>query len=311
MIVKIVEKPGSRHMGVDLTKRDYSYVLTCVSNNGNEDVQTILRAIGIRTGAPYINRSMIDAESGCVGVDVDRVDKKVWEATVRHSTEKPTPVNVAKKGKDPEKPLTWPVEIHWSGRMIETYPNFDATQPKGLPFVNSAGDTIRDRQPTELWHAIVTLSRMEATYNPVYAAKFAGKINSSNWFACPKYTAKCGWVGADLTYIEAIDKYFWKVTYPFEIAPEGWRPRRSQPNHPLLIADRGRRCKLSPSQGGSAAEPDKLYLTRDDNGVATGDEAFLDGAGYQLKVDLKNGRLPVMIEHEYYEQIDFNVLRLP
>ena len=309
MITRVVEKPGSRRSSFNKTGREYSYVLTLVSNNGKEDENSLLLASRVNTGAPYVNRSFIDATAGCLGVEFERIDKTVWEGTVRYSSEKKS----ASGGKSPkeqnhDKPLMWPTEIHWSGRMIETYGNYDV---KGKPFVNTVGDALKDRPPAELWHAVVSLTRYESKYNPVYASKFAGKINSNMWFACPMYTAKCGWPEAVLTWVDAAERYYWKVTYNFEIAPEGWRPSRK--DHPLLVANRGRRCRLSPSQGGDASDSNKLFLTKDANGVATGDEAFLDSAGYQLtpRLSEESPTNPHMLVFTFYDTIDFNALKLP
>lgn len=309
MITRLKEKPGSRHATEAIDGNEYEYVLTALSNTGLEDENTIYATAGVpRLGQVYVNRSRIEASAPCIERTVERVDRLVWEVRCRFSS-KVSSQQGKNLRKDPDKPLTWPVEIHWSGKRIEVNYNFDI---KGNPFVNSCGDALKNVPSRSIYHAVVTLARMEAAYNPVFASEFAGKVNSSTWFACPANTALCEWPEATLTYFENIDRYFWKIAYSFEIAPEGWNSQPGLTRHPYAVADRGRQCFASQSAG----LPAKTKIpTTDDLGNPTGDDAFLDGYGYQYTVDLATGKLPKVVwpnggPFKFFDYANFNQLGL-
>jgi hypothetical protein len=194
----------------------------------------------------------------------------------------------------------------WTGKPVQIYTEFDVD---GNPYVNTAGDRLRDAPPITIYHAMVSLTRFERQYNPVKAASYAGTVNGTNWFACPYGTAKMEWPDATLTWIQEMKPpgYLWRITYKFEIAPEGWLPTKSIYNQ-SQFADRGRRCFKSVSEGG---EEGKLYPARNDDGTASGDEVFLDGHGYEYTVNYRERKLPIMLPFKQYYLSDFNSLGLP
>lgn len=302
MITRCVEKPGTRKKTVDADGVDYEYVLSITTNSDNDDENTILNYWAVpRYASPYINKTVIDASALMLAYSVDAVGYRQWEMTCRFTSR----LGGAKKLEDDkEEPTQWPTEIHWSSKRIETFPPTDVN---GDAIVNSAGDSFRNPPAIEIYHAIVKLTRYEPTYNPVRFMKFAGKINSTNWFACHPYTAKMEWPEADLTYIEKLDRYVWKISYGFEIAPEGWFPKKENKSScSSWVADRG------PRWWSTACE--RYFLMTDGDDVHTGGEDFLDGKGRPLYTeDHKPGQAitPVMLPFYLYTSIDFNQLRLP
>lgn len=304
-LISIKEKPGSRRGTVGKDGREYEFTMIVVSDTGVEDENTITNRIGIFRGDAYVNGGVVDLLSRCATVEVRRVEKKVWEVDYRYSMLSRTkPAQDKNPKQDPDKPLTWPVEVQWSGKLIEFYGNYDVN---GKAFVNTAGDPLKDVPPTYLPHGIVTFTRYEMYYNPVAAMGYAGRVNSATWFQCPPYTAKMDWPAATLEWIETINEYYWKITYNIEIAPEGWCPSQLSDeqlvNHPLAVVDLGRRSK-------NRENGNKIELNRDANGVLTGDEDFLDGYGYQLEKPEGQIVQPKFLRFDFFRFADFNSLNL-
>lgn len=309
MITRLKEKPSTRRKTRDLAEREYEYVLLAISNNPNDTSSVIEAWPGVpRIGSPYIEGTIIDSGAQCRHIEVQKADPwiqgsgqvgYVWEILCRFSTRleegggnKPKPAD----------PFRWPTEISWRSKRIEVFTDFDATGK--TPLVNSAGDPFKKPPGIGVYHAIVTLSRYEAVYNPVRAMQFAGKVNSTTWFACPPYTALCEFPEATLTLVE--NRYLWKISYSFEIAEERWLPYE-HPYNQSYILDHGMRAFTDRI----AEIKNKPVPVRDALDNLMSEPAWLDGRGYQKELaDLPGGR-PVKLDFQFYKTIDFNQLRLP
>lgn len=312
MIVRVKEKPGTRRKTRDLEVREYEYVLQATSNSPNDTSSVVETAAGVpRIGSPYIEGTIIDGGAQCRHLEIQKADPwiqtsgrvgYVWEVMCRFST-KLEEGGGGGKPKQPD-PLRWPTEIHWTKKRIEVYTNFDISGKK--PQINSAGDPVTDQKPIGIYHAILNLTRYETQYNPVRAMEFAGKVNSTTWFACPPYTALCEFPEADLVFVENINRYLWKISYSFEIAPERWLPYDHPYNQSYLL-DRGRRA-FHDAWEWMKDEPTSI---RDKLGNITGETVWLNGRGYQAELKDLPGKQPVKLAFKFYETIDFNQLRLP
>jgi len=312
VITRIVEKPGSFRKTRNGAEREYEYTLLVTTNSPNDTESVIENDPRIpHIGSPYVSKSYIDASAVCLENGIAKGDAwlrngvvagYVWEVSVKHTTRK-TESSGKPIGKEPKNPLRWPTEINWSGKPVEKNFGKDAY---GTLLVNSAGDRLRDVPPVVTYHALVSLTRYEARYNPVRAMQFAGKINATTWFACPPHTAKMEWPAAQLVWIEDADIYVWRITYSFEInpdGPDGWMITE--------VPDVGTMQLLSSGDPGFVAGQKKKTRVRDGLGEPTSEPQFLDGFGYQLANtqveagNIKYGR------YRFYKTIDFNQLGLP
>ena len=303
MITRIVEKPGSRRCTLTDTGRTYEYVLTVVLDSINDNENTIVRHPSVpRGGTPYVHGSVIDALAICNHIEPVHISRLVWEVTCRFSYEPEDKKN--NPGKDPNNnpdPFLRPTKIHWRSKRLEV---FQLADVKGKPFVNVPfGERFEEgTPPREIYHAIVTLTRNETAYNPSRAMEYAGKVNSSSWFAIPRYGAKCEFPEATLMYEQKINRWFWEISYSFEIAPELWVPTK--------IANRGRRSLVAAGVTVPGVNPAAVGAPDlDANGNPTGELMFLDAKG--KKINVSKGGKPFMLEFQMYDTIDFNQLNLP
>jgi len=298
MIIRNVEKSNSFRKRDGENGVEYEYVRTIVTNSASDDETVVSRVLpGNGEVFNYRGRQHV-----CDNTEISRVDRTVWEARIAFRPRQLSPVGKRDKGKDP---LRWPIEIEWRDKIIETYPLVDA---RGRPFLNSAGDMLKDRPPFEISHAILTITRYEASYSVAVAMKYANKVNGSNWYGLYPASAKMFFPESVLTWVEEAGRYYWKVSYRFEIAPEGWWP-----NTP----DFGKRCLVNEtfvSASGVESKTGKRVKAscKDELGENTSDGEFLDGNGGQLSFEkVRKGNIQyISPSFVNFETADFNQLRL-
>jgi hypothetical protein len=295
MITRNVQKPASFRKRDSSNGVEYEYTRTIVVNSPNDNELTIARVVPTKNSL-FVYRGQTQI---CTDLETSQVERLVWEARVTFA-----PYNLATKPPQPKDPIRWPVEIEWDDRVIETYPLVDLDNQ---PYINSAGDPLKDRPAEEISHPILTITRWQSTYSALQMANFANRMNSSAWYACPPKTAKCFFPRAALTWVEDAKGYFWKVTYKFEIAPETWVPK---------IADMGKRCLVDETftsmSGGEHKTGKKVKAScRDAMGEPSQDGEFLDGKGGQLDFEkVKKGAVEWIPPHRNLKMADFNQLRL-
>jgi hypothetical protein len=301
MIVRNVEKPGSFRKIESQNGIQYEYVRIVTVSKVTDNDKTVAAGLPKR-GSVFSRNGSSNGNYVCDEVEVNRVEKQVYEVRLLYVPKEIYLPKVSTPAS--EEPTRWPTEIEWSDRIIEKSTLADAN---GKLYVNSAGDKLKDTPPKEISHAIVTFSRYEANYDPTVALQYANKVNSTRWYACPAGTAKCFFPRAALTLFENLNRYYWKVTYRFEVAPEGWLTK---------LADFGKNYLVDEtfmSMSGCTAKTGGKTKTscRDELGNPTQDGEFLDGKGGQLSFgEVKKGSI-VYLDFTNYLTIDFNRLRLP
>lgn len=309
MIIRCVEKPDSRVKRENASETTYEYTLTLVSNSVKDTEATVRAYPGVpRRGSPYVFGSSANGTALCYEIEIRRTDHVTWEAACRYST-KIEPLPPPQGGSDI---LLAPTKVHWSGKEVEgvSVVGWDEDGVKPKPFLNSFGDMMKGAPIPKWQHGLVTFTRNESLYNPSRAIYFAGKINSLPWLGCKRNTAKCSFPEGDgPLWDEKKKRWYWTIVYSFEIAPESWT---------VYIPDRGKMYIRTESavdaQGnvipGQAAQ-DVKCVARDDFGVPTGEDVWLDGEGGKLRNDyVKAGKL-FPLKWGGGQFADFNQLRLP
>jgi len=304
MITRIVDKPGSARVVLENGEAIAEVTQTIQCNSARDSEQTIVRSGRV----PRENQRF--RNGWCQSSEVQRVDGTVWENVVRYKLSptfappsKPPESPNTNNPNDPSNPLNQPTEIRWSSKRLEKYTGKDAD---GKAILNSAGEPLQDAPPLEIYHAVVTLTRTEHSYEPGKLGFYAGTVNLKKWFLCNPGTAKAEWPEATLINDGNGNPIGWRVSYSFEIAPEGWNP--------IKIPDRGHFVKkeVSPGEEGNYTLGKTQKLTASDaNGVATGELIFLDGKGQALPQKRIDARNPVLLSFNMYQYTDFNQLGLP
>jgi len=300
MIVRNVEEPGSFRKTVTDDSVEYEYVRTIHVNSTSDSENTIANAVA-KKGDVYSRKGVVNAHALCDTVEISKTERLVYSARV-HFTQKTSSTNdVPTKDKEPD-PVRWPTEIEWRRKDVEVHERADA---KGKPYITQGrprvplNELLKDAPPKQLCHAILTFTRMQASYSPVQMIRYANKVNGSPWYSCPKYTAKCLMPEAVMQWSEEMGRYYWKVTYVFEIAPEGWQ---------VKLANFGKKCIV----WSSAAHRYVTTDCRDDLGQPMTDGQFLDELGGQLSLDqIGQGKIYYLPEFYPYYTANFALLGLP
>jgi hypothetical protein len=298
VITRNIEVPGSYRKTTAESGKEYEYTRRITVNTVADDERTIEGVIP-QYGDVFTFRGR---QQFCTGSEISRADRLVWDARISFA-----PLTVIPDKPKEKDPIRWPIDIKWGSRTIQAYPPVDI---KGRPYINSAGDRLKDRPPVEIIHPTLTITRYEVAFNAARMLNnFAGRINSTPWYACAPGTAKLFFPDAGTEYIEAMKRYYWKVPYVFEIAPEGWD---------IEIGDIGKQCLVDETfmsgSGQSSKTGKKIKVScKDEAGLPSQEDQFLDGKGGQMSFDdVRKGKLYyIKPKREGHKQADFNQLRLP
>lgn len=300
MITRNVIKPGSFRKITTSDRVEYEYTRTVTVNNAKDNEDVIAKALPRQGGRfSWRNKAVV-----CDETEISRVDRLVWAARIRFSQVQATrfspAIPVAPK---PKNPLEWPVEIAWRNNLIDWWPPTDAN---GKPYLNSAGDPLKDVPPTQITHPILTMTRHQQKFVPGDMLRFANKLNSRSWFGIPAKAALCLFPDATLSWVEAAGGYVWRVTYMFEVALEGWDTK---------LADFGKRqlvegTFLSMDGTIKPSGTDIPVSLKDEHGQPLPDGDFLDGAGKQLPFGPGREKKIKYLYFQKYPRMDFHLLRL-
>jgi hypothetical protein len=274
--------------------RTYLRILQCLSNDPNDDSETVLSSVlsflGITQGA-----LAIIYECGN-GIDPFAYLKKI---TVRQDTQKKGEyVNwEARLDYDstlqqlPDNPLLRPTIVNGSSQMYQKAVEKDVN---GKAILNAAnkkleGIEIDDARPH------VTMTRNEVDYSWSYFANnLVNWVNSAPWYGCNAGQAKCMDVKGQGPNTEN-NVTFFTVTYEFQFRAEGWLGQ---------YQNRGR------YQIDGAPCIDKNNIKLDEPGFlyATGNNKGFQIPPAQVTTDIVDQNL-VKVQH--YFTTDFNELGLP
>lgn len=90
---------------------------------------------------------------------------------------------------------------------------------------NSAGDRFPEGIETQRFLPVLTITRPQATFDPLNAFSFMGTINSGSFYGAPQKTARCVDYSGTMAYLQNGSTY-WNVTYSFEFGffphGQGW-----------------------------------------------------------------------------------------
>lgn len=217
--------------------------------------------------------------------------------------------------KQDENPYLWTLTAEYSNRLrnnrtrvdyaFETYSEGLQYDLQGNAIVTSAGQPYQPVQEVERGRLVMTFTRLESGFSPVFAKLFLWKLNATPFLGLPTRSCLMADIRARDTG-EVIQQH--EVSYVVKVAdPYIADPPNRLPGFPgtLLGASGWDRRLLDQGSRQYNADASGWVQMFDDYGVAFENHA-LDGTGYQG--DPFN---PVYLTFQVYESADFSVLGLP
>ena len=203
---------------------------------------------------------------------------RLWTVTANYTTDAPTT-------QDDEDPLNQPRKVSWSSGSVSVVAERDRD---GKVIVNSAGDPFDPPIEIERPHAILVVSRNEASFSGTTIIQYKQKVNSAPFSIGGVGEIICSDINATTDEQNGIE--FWNVTYKFEYAPEGWQPE---------ILEQGLR---------QITATGSYETCKDDEGNDVTTPVLLNSAGKQILA--RDGTSSTFTKWNVYEEIDFNQLGL-
>lgn len=227
--------------------REYTRVFRVLTDNVLDGPLVVM----IGSGLPQVGNAYSEA-SGAVdlGARVTTVDPvqdqdnpKVWTVTIRYSTAPGPQASGSGSGgkgtkggsgtdpsEDSRNPLLRPAEVGWSFtryrkpvRKANLYAIGGAVNSAVdtvVPVVNSAGDPFVPIPEIDDSRLVLSVSRNEATFDPLVAIDYQDAVNSDGFLGAAKRTAKLN-LSAKRDWDKVIGPYY-KVQYEIEFRREGW-----------------------------------------------------------------------------------------
>lgn len=160
-----------------------------------------------------------------------------------------------------ENPLDEPADIQWGFAQFQKPVQYDINNQ---PILNSAGDPVTDQEIDDS-RLVLTVTRNEASFNPLLAFQYRDAVNATPFKGCPIGTVKVANIGA----VEKHDKpdfgVYYTVTYTFHFDPKGFD---------RIILDQGYREKIDGKMKHILVQGQKIT-----------EPHLLDGTGKKLPVD--------------------------
>jgi len=203
---------------------------------------------------------------------------RIWNLDVDYSTD-------AKSDQPDDDPLLEEREVSWASATVSAVA---AKDRDGKAILNSAGDPFDPPIEVERPHAKLTVARNEASFSGTTAIAYIQKVNSTQFSGGAPGTVLCMDINANEQERNKIK--FWRVTYEFEYAPEGWQPDILEQGLRQLVSGNVETCK-------------------DNDGEAVTTPVPLDSAGAQIDASTLPGTA-VFTTFNVYKEIDFNQLGL-
>lgn len=234
----------------------YTRVFLVVTDDPLDGAQLVRQATGVPSiGDLYVTETESDDTCVCVSVDPnqDGEDPRKWTVTCEYTDE------------TKENPVDEPARKTWgsTARRVPLERDLD-----GDPIVNSANEPFDPPPEDEEYDLTLTITRNEATFDPLTIRAYQNKVNDAEFFDFPAGEVKCNEIVASDQ--ERDDEAFVQVTYKFQIREGGWQ---------LELLDQGFR-QLDGAAVVNILDERGQFLTKptllDGNGHATepGDPAF-------------------------------------
>lgn len=282
-------------------KRTYKRVFAVLTSSKYDDVWAVRQAIDPNTGVKipplgfvYTNGAPIESErwtdlgSWVQNVDCEEQERCTqtggswWEVTVNYGPYDP--------GQFPQNPFQRPLEIAWSDSVFQTVVLYDN---QGRAILNSAGDAFDPPVEADDNRPMLTVSRAEATYDPILTYNYRDAVNADPFWGFPPLVWKMKSRRGTRTYnpdAGTTSGYYWEVNYEFELNPLGWT---------RWILDQG--LKVAGAGGGAQA-----INAKDGGGENVTSPILLNGRGAILPA----GAPPVFLPYNIYNILPFDVFGL-
>ena len=288
--------------------REYTRTFRVLTDDPTDGPLIVMIGSGLpQVGNAYTESSgAVDLGARCVSVDPqqDQDDPKAWLVTIRYSTAPAAATSGlgaggkgarGGSGSDPsddsQNPLLRPAEIGWSFnryrkpiRKARLYATAGAVNPDFgtvVPVVNSAGDPFDPLPEVDDSRLILTVSRNEATFDPLFAIDYQDAVNSDLFLGAAPRQAKLN-LSAKRQWDKVIGPYY-AVQYDIEFRREGWL---------LSLLDAGRH------------DLNRVVLL-DNYGQPYSNDVPLNGFGAKLTTDDY-----VFMDYVVYEERPFAALNL-
>jgi hypothetical protein len=255
-------------------------------------VEAVVAQKGIEIGTPY---EVLDPADGVTVLESDDAascqeisaasasdDGYSWDVTVSYG-----PLG-GEAATFPANPLEWPVEFALQSAQDRKPADEDRD---GNPVLNSAGDAFDPPPEIDFSRIVFEVTRNEATFSPVLAQTWKHTVNDAVFsIAGENYAAGTVLIqdivaGKPLFHPDA--GWYWRITYKFEVKPEGWKKKILDQGMKEIVA--GAKRAMKDSQGQPISSPE-----------------LLDGLGVKLAA----GGTPVFLEFDLYPESNFSLLAL-
>lgn len=218
-------------------------------------------------------------------------------------------VNEIVAREDPDNPFNWEVDVNYSSDCTDPgqgeegpigreplYKWTNETVKEALErdldnkwILNAAGMAFDPPPEADIAHRVLTITRNERTFDPVYLDRFSFATNQNTFFGYPAGQARMEPIEVEESFEGA--EQFWKVIYviKFRKLPRTWNLRAL--NQGSCVLDDG----------------DALVVATDKNGAPVNGMVLLNEIGRQITT---NPPVPVYFNFRAYSVVDFDELLL-
>lgn len=189
---------------------------------------------------------------------------------------------------DQPSPIDEPAEITWGFASSQEPIDADIN---GNPICNAADEPFDTPTTRDIDDLVLTISRNEATVNPLTMLAYQGAVNSDQFGFANAGQARLTRITAEAQTLN--DFTYWRVRYEIQFRADGWRKR---------IRNEGFRERTGTDANG---RPIYRQIT-DDAGNPLSKPILLDAAGRRLA----DGQPPVWLYFDVYPSLPFATLGL-
>ncbi len=184
-----------------------------VTTDGNDDTEQVLNSPAVKQ-IFHLFPSDTAARVTNVKCTSREENNKEFNVAVQFSTA----ASGSEEEEDPD-PLNASPDVTWASTAVNVVAEKDRD---GEAILNKAGDAFDPPVEVERPHAVLTVSQNEASFSGAIALQYVQKVNSTTFEGAAAGEVMC-------RSISAVDEtknniQYWRVTYEFEFAPEGWQP---------------------------------------------------------------------------------------
>lgn len=182
---------------------------------------------------------------------------------------------------------------YWQFNAFGGTPGFTGGE---TPIINSADQAYNPGPEVGAPQKTLTISRNEASYNPLSVMIYEEKVNSAPFLGFPAGCVKCDWIDGEGPLMENGVRH-WAVTYQFSIRRSNFAPESPGDPWDWPVIDQG-------TYYFDADDNEQVFQDSNGNPKPSG---FLDGSGGKLA----DSGQPIFYAFRVYDRIDLNSLGLP